>query len=497
MLVRILAVAEDTQLLDLLERRLSGPDVFLSFTHQAEGLWERLAEESYDLLIVSEGAVPDLAEDVLGAIGDLPDRPEVVVIQEGDDAEDRAGLLSAGSLAVVARDLPEDTLAETLEALVERRRETLVELLRAEEAEESSLGDFASESAAMRELMRTARRVASSDTSLLILGETGVGKEWLARAIHSEGPRSPSPFVAVNCAAVPESLLESELFGHEKGAFTGAVRSRRGYFELAHRGTIFLDEIADMPGHLQAKLLRVLQDRSIQRLGGEKPIDVDVRVMASTNQDLDTAIADKTFRSDLYYRLGVVTLTVPPLRDRPEDIAVLVEEYREQFSHQLGRAVTDLDPKAMEALVNYSWPGNVRELINVLERAVLLCRGSKIGLTDLPLAIAQAAPPAASAPALMATDGLPFVLDDDLTDQPLREVRKAAVDAVEAAYLSRLLTQTKGQIGDTAQRAGIDPRSLYDKMKRLGLRKEDFKGRTGSGCESADGRRMARARSDQ
>jgi DNA-binding NtrC family response regulator len=328
----------------------------------------------------------------------------------------------------------------------------------------------------MCELLRTARRVASSDTSLLILGETGVGKEWLARAIHSEGPRSASPFVAVNCAAVPENLLESELFGHEKGAFTGAVRSRRGYFELAHRGTIFLDEIADMPPHLQVKLLRVLQDRAIQRLGGEKPIVVDVRVMAATNQDLDEAIAEKSFRSDLYYRLGVVTLTVPSLRDRPEDIVLLVREYLEQFSQQLGRTVRGIEQRAMRALVGYSWPGNVRELANAMERAVLLCRGSRIGLADLPVAVAQVTSAASRSPTGRSEDALSGVLDGDWTERPLRDVRKAAVDAVENAYLGEVLRQTRGRIGDTAERAGIDPRSLYDNMKRLGLHKEDFKG---------------------
>ena len=250
----------------------------------------------------------------------------------------RARLLAAGALAVLPSSLSAEGLQETLATFVERQRDAAVDQIRADrEIDTSKLGDFSSASPAMRQLLRLAKKVAAADTSLLILGETGTGKEWLGRAIHAEGPRASGPFIAVNPSALPEQLLESELFGHEKGAFTGASRARRGAFELAHGGTLFLDEIGDMPAHLQIKLLRVLQEREIKRLGSERPVAVDVRIMAATNQDLDAAIEDKSFRRDLYFRLSVMKLTVPPLRDRREDIPPLVETYMELYRKQLGR----------------------------------------------------------------------------------------------------------------------------------------------------------------
>jgi DNA-binding NtrC family response regulator len=322
----------------------------------------------------------------------------------------------------------------------------------------------------MKELLRVAKKVAAADTSLLILGETGTGKEWLGRAIHAEGPRASGPFIAVNPSALPEQLLESELFGHEKGAFTGASRARRGAFELAHGGTLFLDEIGDMPAHLQIKLLRVLQEREIKRLGSERSVAIDVRIMAATNQDLDAAIEDKSFRQDLYFRLSVMKLTLPPLRDRREDIPPLVETYVELYRRQLGRLdIEGTSFEAMRALETYGWPGNVRELINVIERSVLLCEGRLITLDDLPEEVAGAG--AGDAPA-----GGPGELDfATWMDRPLPEAREAILGAFEASYLARLLAETNGSVGATATRAGVEPRTLYNKMKLYGLRKEDFK----------------------
>jgi transcriptional regulator with PAS, ATPase and Fis domain len=211
-----------------------------------------------------------------------------------------------------------------------------------------------------------------------------VGKERLARAIHAESRRSKGPFVAVNCAALSESLLESEPFGHEEGAFTGATRSHRGCFEIAHKGVIFLDEIGELPNHLQVKLLRALQDREITRVGSEQSFQVDVRMMAATNRDPREEVKTKRLREDLYYRLNVVTLTIPPLRQRSEDIPDIVASYLPWLRPRVGRDVTSIAPEALEALAHYSWPGNVRELINVIERAMLLCEGEQIRLADLP-----------------------------------------------------------------------------------------------------------------
>jgi two-component system response regulator AtoC len=338
-----------------------------------------------------------------------------------------------------------------------------------------ALEDFVSSSPAMAAFMRTVLKVVATDTTLLILGETGVGKERLARAIHSAGSRGGGPFISVNCAALPESLVESELFGHEEGAFTGATRSRRGAFELAHRGTIFLDEIGEMPQQLQVKLLHVLEDYEVRPVGGEHTIPVDVRIMAATNRHLNKDVEEKRFREDLFYRLNVMTLEIPPLRARSEDIPVLARSYVGEISTRIGKDVSTLSEGAVTALVQYSWPGNVRELINIIERAVLLCDGTVITEGDLPLEVSgMGIKHPARSPMFPGTLAAPQLHEDWLA-KPLREFRAMMVDEAEKAYLAGLLRQTHGRIGETAERAGIEPRSLHGKMKKYGLRKEDFK----------------------
>ncbi len=455
-----------------LHRLLDRLDVRVTQRDAHEDLWEVLAGEPCDFLVLDHDCLPEPSIGVVTTIRKLPDRPEIIVVVAEEEARERAALLAAGCLAVFGRDLPEAALGPMLATLVARRRDALRSGLGAEEPGRRShqLGDFASNSAAMRALLELARRVVPSDSSLLITGETGVGKEWLGRAIHAEGRRGSAPFLAVNCAAVPDSLLESELFGHDRGAFTGAVRARRGYFELAHRGTLFLDEIADTSPHLQAKLLRVLQDKTIRRLGSEQAIAVDVRVMAATNRSLEQAMASGDFRRDLFYRLGVVTLTVPPLRERREDIPDLALSYVEQFRTQLGRPVTAISEQAMAALVAYDWPGNVRELINVMERGVLLCRGDEITTADLPRLVGAATvrPPSDQAPAILEPA-------NGWRDRTLADVRQEALAWVDRRYLDSQLTACEGRIGETARRAGITPRSLYTRMRQLGLRKEEYR----------------------
>ena len=437
--------------------------------------WERFRSETFDLLFSTPAALPDPLEGSISEVRNLARRPEIILISDEEDLEIRARLLAAGALAVLPSSLSAERLQETLATFVERQRDIAVEQVKADrEIEQSTLGDFSSRSPAMKELLRVAKRVAYADTSLLILGETGTGKEWLGRAIHAEGPRASGPFIAVNPSALPEQLLESELFGHEKGAFTGASRARRGAFELAHYGTLFLDEIGDMPAHLQIKLLRVLQEREIKRLGSERPVAVDVRIMAATNQDLGAAIEGKSFRQDLYFRLGVMKLTVPPLRDRKEDIPPLVETHVELYRRQLGRLdIEGTSLEAMKALEAYEWPGNVRELINVIERSVLLCEGRLITLDELPDEVAG---PGAGATYTGAAENRDFMT---WMDRPLPEAREALLGAFESSYLARLLVETHGNVGATATRAGIEPRTLYNKMKVYGLRKEDFKRSSG------------------
>ena len=328
------------------------------------------------------------------------------------------------------------------------------------------LDDVSTANPAMRRLVETARRVAASDSSVLVLGETGAGKEWLARAVHRAGPRADGPFVAVNCGALPETLLESELFGHEKGAFTGAIRAHRGHFEVATGGTIFLDEVAELPPHLQVRLLRVLQERAVQRVGGEHPTAVDVRVIAATNRDVPQDLARGRLREDLYYRLAVVTLTMPPLRDRAEDIPALARSFLERHARAGCPEGRDLAPEAMEALRRYPWPGNVRELANVIERAVLLCSGSRIEATDLPAEIALGTALSVASPSPARAAGHEVLFSD---------ARRDALDRFERAYVDDVLRRAGGRVGEAAARAGLSPRTLYDLMRRHGLKKEDYR----------------------
>ena len=472
MLVRVLLMVEDTSLRARLVGSLTDLGVVVTAEVEPARLWSRLGQESFDLVVAARATLPEEVEGSIAAIRKLPDRPEVIVLIDSAQQRERAALQAAGAFAVIDQNLAMPLLSEALETTLRRYREIGVSRLSEDHQRRSKLDDFSSESPVMRRLLELARRVVVSDTSLLILGETGVGKEWLARAIHAEGARREAPFIAVNCAAVPETLLESELFGHEKGAFTGAVRARRGCFELAHRGTLFLDEIGDVPVHLQAKLLRALQDRTIQRLGAEKPIQVDVRVMAATNQDLEEALENANFRRDLFYRLSVVTLTVPPLRERREDISPLVENYLAEFRQQLGRLqIQGIEEEALSTMLDYRWPGNVRELINVVERAVLLCDGPVISSQHLPDTI--------NGRRMGAEMGLRFGSTypgyEGLMAGNLEDGRGHLVEAFEREYLSRLLGKTAGNLGDTARLAGIDPRTLYNKMKTYGLKKEDFR----------------------
>lgn len=469
--------------------------------------WPELVEaDDCDLLVLDPVALPldDAAATTIREALRGEHRPGVLLLADVGP-EQRAQLLAAGCQAIVSQQVGDEALGELLTELVRRRQDAAQRLLKASQLQATppptepeperpvvTFGEYVSSDPQMHKFLQVARKTSRSDSTVLILGETGVGKERLARAIHAQSPRSSGPFVVLNCGAVPESLLETELFGHERGAFTGAVRAHRGHFELAHRGTIFLDEIGEMPLHLQVKLLRAIQERVVQRIGGEVPLPVDVRIVAATNRDLHAEMQERRFRSDLYYRLSVVTLEIPPLRQRPDDVRTLVDVYFQQFRTQIPTLAERVAPDAMRALQTYTWPGNIRELINVVERAVLLCEGDEITLADLPDAVAGAAGAALEHAGNNGRNGSPQgttatpngngngapdrpALEPQWLHRPLAEARSAWNASFERAYLSGLLQQTHGRVGETATRAGIDPRSLYAKMKQHGLRKEDFR----------------------
>jgi DNA-binding NtrC family response regulator len=475
MLVRTLLALTPPNLAQRLEGLLDTRDVSVFRAAGTDEMWQLLQREDVDLLVAGDDAMGGSApDDWVANVRALPEPPDLVLLTDREDPSRRAALLAAGCLAVLNTRLSDRELRGTFQTLVARLAQDAAARLAAQRVGGAhGFEDVVHRSGAMAEVVAVARRVASADSSLLILGETGVGKERLARSIHYESARASGPFVPVNCGAIPEGLLESELFGHEQGAFSGAVRARRGHFEVAHRGTLFLDEIGEIPLHLQVKLLRVLEDRHIQRLGSERPERVDVRILAATNRNLEEDVEQRRFRADLYYRLAVVTLSIPPLRDRPEDVPELVQRYMGYFRRTLGKHVDGVADEALAALVRHDWPGNVRELINVLERALLLSQGPLISLGDLPRSIAVGVPRRGAATELHGRREAAG--PDPSLDLPLRQARKAATAAFEAAYVARLLEESRGRVGEAAQRAGVSPRSMNELMRRTGLNKEDFR----------------------
>ncbi len=433
-------------------------------TNSLAHLQDVIRRESCDMLVISRSMLTEDSSEWIRRVLELPDSPDIIVLTDREDSRERANWLSQGCVAVLLQSLPAAALRSVIEAVLKRRRDTEpTSIDRVRTLGPPRLTDFKSASELMRSFMSVVERVAPSDATLLILGETGVGKERLARAVHNDSARSKGPFVAVNCAALTESLLESELFGHEEGAFTGASRSRRGCFELAHNGTLFLDEIGEMPLHLQVKLLRALQEREVVRVGGERPIAVDVRVLAATNRAVENEVDSGKFRKDLYYRLSVVKLRIPALSERREDIPSLVSDYIHYFSTRMTHQATQCSKEAVEVLTRYHWPGNIRELINVIERAMLLCPREEIGLVDLPHEIRS----------YSNSQSMIDHSEQRLSSNcklPLNEFLAKA----EREYLVRLLETTGGRMGETARLANIDPRVLYQKMKRLKLNKKDF-----------------------
>jgi DNA-binding NtrC family response regulator len=322
--------------------------------------------------------------------------------------------------------------------------------------------DLTSRNPRMLELFELIPRVARTDSPVLVHGETGTGKELVAAAIHRQSRRKDGPFFTVNCGALTDTLLESELFGHEKGAFTGAYRRKEGYFELASGGTLFLDELGTISAAMQVKLLRVLERMEVRRVGGGDLVKVDVRIVAATNARLEDAVAAGTFREDLYYRINVVQLFLPPLRERSEDVLVLADLFRATIVAKHAREVRGFDGGAQRMLVEYPWPGNVRELQNVVERAVILATGPLIAEKDLPERLRRGAARKFAVPSFDA-------------EEPLTTLLGRLSSAVEREYLKRVLRKYHGHVGRTAEHSGLNRRTLYNKMREHGLRREDFR----------------------
>jgi len=393
--------------------------------------------------------------EVLERIKAADDAIEVILVTAVKTVKTAVAAMKLGAFDYVTKPFEEDELLALVRRALERRSlEREVTFLRSELKRRHDFDELIGQHAEMQKLYRLIAQVARTGTTVLITGESGTGKELIARAIHRQGPRRDKPFVPVSPAALTETLVESELFGHEKGAFTGAWQRKLGRFELAQGGTLFLDEISSIKPALQAKLLRVLQEREFERVGGTRAIRVDARIIAATNVDLKAAVAAGAFREDLFYRLNVMPIAVPPLRERREDIPLLVRHFVRRYNHELNRRLEGVSPEALAALQEYSWPGNVRELQNVVERLVGLVDHPVIGLDDLPLDL---------------------LLPDQRAPLPgpgalhLNE----ATDEFERQIAVRVLERVRWNVSEAARLLGVHRNSLKAKLARWGVRRPD------------------------
>jgi DNA-binding NtrC family response regulator len=419
----------------------------------------RALQQHRPALVLSDLRLPDGdGQGVLKAAKELdPDLPVIVMTAYGR-VEDAVAAMQQGALDFLSKPLDPDHLRLLVtRALAQRRLVTENIILKQELAARRGAPRIIGDDAALQKVLQALQRAAGTDATVLLEGESGTGKELFARTLHALSVRSEGPFVAINCAAIPETLLESELFGYEKGAFTGAVARKPGRFELAHRGTLFLDEIGDLPLGLQAKILRVIEDRRFERLGGTLPIQVDVRLVAATNKNLKAAVAGRRFREDLYFRLSVFPITIPPLRQRPGDIPMLARYFGERYWRELKKpGAVAFSPEALEALQQYRWPGNVRELQNCLERAVILADGEAIQLRHLNLSGPPQEPPAS-----------PW--DQVDLSGSLADATRRAVTEVERRKIQQALRLSEGNQARAADMLQIPVRTLAAKIRELGL----------------------------
>jgi DNA-binding NtrC family response regulator len=449
---RLLVVDDDSAMRALLASLFEQKGYPVEEAASADEALERAREAEFDA-VLSDIKMP--GKTGIEMVGELrrirPDTPVVLMTAFGS-IDSAVEAMRAGAFDYITKPFEPEAVLLTVERALERRAlEEENRRLRRAVDRTASLGDLIGKSPAMREIFALIKKVAHGRSSVLITGESGTGKEVVARTLHYHGSRADKPFIPINCTAIPEGLLESELFGHVRGAFTGAHASKRGLFEKADGGTLFLDEIGDMGPGLQSKLLRVLQDREVRPVGGTQSTKVDVRIVAATNKDLDAAIAAGTFREDLYYRLNVIPLYIPPLRERREDIPALVEAFVERHSDGATRCVSG---DATERLCAQPWKGNARELENVIERALALCDTPELGADDLPLPGMEAGP-GSDAP-------------DDLLR--LAVARRLSLRDLEDVYIDRVLELTGGNKVQAARILGIDRKTLYRRAERRSQR---------------------------
>jgi len=447
---KLLIVDDDRNLLELMKMRLESSGYEVTTAPDEDEAKAAVDGQAFDLAILDLQLV---YQDGITLMEELhrvrPGMPVIILTAHGS-IESAVEAMKRGAFTYLTKPFDARELILHVERALENRKlASEVDRLKGLLSERYDFKNIVARSEAMQTVLETVSRIARTESTVFVRGESGTGKELIARAIHLASDRSGKPFVAINCAALPETLLESELFGHEKGSFTGAVRASRGLFVQAHEGTIFLDEIGDMPLSIQAKFLRVLQERQFYPVGGEQPVDVDVRVIVATNKNIEEQIKKNQFREDLYYRIHVIPVELPPLRDRKDDIPILADHFLKKFSEQMNKKIKGLTPSAMQRLMLYDWPGNVRELENTIEYAAVMAEHDVIAEDLIPLE--KCTPEEAI--------------------MPLKEAR----ESFEKRYLIRLLELTRGNVSSAAALAGKYRADLYNLLKKYVINPSNFK----------------------
>ncbi len=467
---QILAIGPDLSLPAQQLRRLSSATRYrIQIADNGSIALEHIRAHCPDVIVLDLGLPDRSGMEVYQQIRSINPRIPIIIVTRSKRANAAIEAMKQGAYDCFFHPLDLPTLQRVVgEALevAECIRQAAAQEEPAADSEDDS--DLVGASPVMGEVYKAIGRVAAQDVPVLITGESGTGKELVARAIHAHGPRAKAPFLALNCAAIPENLLESELFGHEKGAFTGADRRRIGKFEQCNGGTIFLDEVGDMPVSLQAKILRLIQEQTFERVGGNETIRTNVRLIAATNRDLSTWSLEGKFRPDLYYRLSVFTIHLPPLRERGDDLSLLVQHFLRRFSRDMGREVRQADPQTLERLRRYSWPGNIRELQSVLKQALLKATGPILLPTFLPESFEEPCGPAAAAPTTGELKGEAFVLRQRL-GADVRDLYAETHRQADRLLLPRVLEFTKGNHRQAAILLGIARQTLRLKLRELGL----------------------------
>ena len=385
----------------------------------------------------------------------------IIIVTAYGTIEQAVQAMKMGAFNYLTKPINYDELISIVNKAVEQRALTMeVQRLRQEITSQYGFDQIVGQNEKMRQIFQLIQDVAETDATVLIRGETGTGKELIARALHFNSARKNQPFVRVNCPAITETLLESELFGHEKGAFTGAIKKRIGRFEQADGGTIFLDEVGDLPLGLQSKLLRVLQEKEFERVGGNQTIKVDVRIISATNKDLEAEVRAGNFRQDLFYRLNVVPIYIPPLRERLDDIPLLATHFLEKYRDQFNKPITEITSEGMALLMDYNWPGNVRQLENVIERAIILEKDTVLHRETLARCLEK-----------QMENVYAFPIN---ARKPLRVLKEQLVENFEREYIVTLLKEFKGNISAAARAADIHYKNFYEKMKKYGIKRSDY-----------------------